>query len=176
MKQLVLLLLAFSTSIVLAGCQTKSANQRTGITPSHRPVASDKNRGIARDLEAAFNQHGQVVKATVNPAVVDEHSATTDQGTRQPHQTISVMATDRTLIKTLKACQQAVEDHSASQEQQLYLAGIQETIEIAAKRLVGQDTVQFGYPLDGNNTALIANAQRDHNIIKPIEVIPADLE
>lgn len=118
-------------------------------------------------LEKQFNSdNDKIVTVDVKTDVVDDQSKD-----NKPHEEIKVVVKDKDTIEKLKTDKNAIDNDNASDDQKMYIAGIQDIISDAAKKLNNNaDTITFGYKMDADNTMLIAGSSRTKDFVKPVEI------
>lgn len=169
MKKLYSLSAIALLSIGLVACNnSKDSSTKSSTTQ----VGSSANRKLAKDLDKQFNTDGQkVVKATVETDVVDDQSVTDIKGNQKPHEVINVNVIDKETADKLKTDKTAIDDGSATTDQEMYIAGIQEIISKEAKKLSNEnDTIKFGHKTDADNTDVYALSSKTKDVIAQVTV------
>ncbi|RRK09783.1 hypothetical protein D1831_10765 [Lactiplantibacillus garii] len=165
-------LVLLSTGLLSACHQSaspSSAKHSTATARRSTKSVTANNRKIAQHVAREFNKNGQAVTVRTATEVIDDQSKKVN-GKSVPHQEIRVLITDKQVLKAVKEAKTAVSNQTASTDQKMYLAGIQETITKAARELKGQDTLTMGYEEDADNTVLVAASMKDKDLIKPVEI------
>ncbi|MCP8855967.1 MULTISPECIES: hypothetical protein [Latilactobacillus] len=169
MKKTYLLSAIALLSIGLAAC---SNNKDSSTESTTTQVGSSANRKLAKDLDKQFNTDGQrVVKTKVETDVVDDQSKTDSKGNQKPHEVINVNVIDKETADKLKTDKAAIDNDSATTDQKMYIAGIQEIISKEAKKLSNEnDTIKFGHKIDGDNTDVYALSSKTKDVITQVTV------
>lgn len=168
MKKLYLMCAVAVLGIGIAGCtNSSSSNANNNRTKTTSTKASANNLKIAKSLEKQFNSdNDKIVTVDVKTDVVDDQSKD-----NKPHEEIKVVVKDKDTIEKLKTDKNAIDNDNASDDQKMYIAGIQDIISDAAKKLNNNaDTITFGYKMDADNTMLIAGSSRTKDFVKPVEI------
>ncbi|QGG59099.1 hypothetical protein [Loigolactobacillus bifermentans] len=165
MKKFILICATGLLGIGLAGC-SNSSNQSSDSSAKTESVASKNNVKLAKDLEKQFNKDGKVATTKVEPEVVDDQSKD-----NKPHEEIKVIITDKALIKTITADEDAIRNDTATDDQKMYIATLQEMISKEAKKLDNtKDTISLIYKMDDQNNYQIAGSSKTHDFVKLVEV------
>lgn len=175
MKKVALFAALVGLSLTLGACSSSNSNKDSADSSKKTSVVKKEktaNEKLADQIAKEFNTDGQkLVEASVDKDVIDDQSKTDKDGNAKPHEVIKIMVTDKDTIKKLKAAKEAVDSNTASDDQKMYIAGIQDIITKNAKKLSNSnDVVSFGYAMDADNTALIASSMKDKDIIAPVEI------
>ncbi|KRM98794.1 hypothetical protein [Loigolactobacillus rennini] len=168
MKKLYLMCAAALLGVSAVGCtNNNSSNANNNRTETTSTKASANNLKITKDLEKQFNSdNDKIVAVDVKTDVVDDQSKD-----NKPHEEIKVTVKDKDTIEKLKTDKNAIDNGNASDDQKMYIAGIQDIISNEAKKLNNNaDTITFGYKMDADNTMLIAGSSKTKDFVKPVEI------
>lgn len=147
--------------------QTSTATSTTTTQSSEQGTdfSSSKNTAVLADLESKFNTDGvKAVTVTPETDVVDDQAET-------PHEVITVQAVDEETRKNLMAVDQANEQDAMTDDQKMYLFGIQQIVSDAAKNLAGEnDSIKFTYLDDDNNSIVLAYSTKTADVIPLTEI------
>lgn len=159
MKKVAMFLSIALIGITLVGCSSNSSQ-------SSKPEGSANNRKIAKSLKSEINSDGKVGTVKVETEVTDEQSVD-----NKPHEVVSVVVTDKTVKDELKADEDALDAGTATTDQSMYVAGMQDIISKAAKKLDNnKDTVEMKYEIDSDNFRAVALSMKDKDIIAPVTI------
>lgn len=173
MKKMITIGVTALAALSLAACgnsnsKDSSSSSKASIT---KVAASSTNQKIAKDVAKEFNTNGEkTVKTTVETNIVDDQSKKDKNGNQVAHQEVKIMVQDKSTISKLKKDKAAIDNGSATSDQKMYIASIQDIITKAAKKLNSTDTIIFGYEEDNDNIVLIAKSMKSKNIIKPVSI------
>lgn len=168
MKKLYLMCAVAVLGIGVAGCtNNNSSNSNDNKTEATSTKASANNLKISKSLKNQFNSdNDKIVTVDVKTDVVDDQSKD-----NKPHEAIEAIVKDKDTIEKLKTDKNAIDNDNASDDQKMYIAGIQDIISDEAKKLNNDaDTITFGYKIDADNTVLIAGSSKNENFISPVEI------
>ncbi len=167
MKKIIAVLCAATLAVTLTACTNSSKSSNSKNTESAVAKGSASNRKAAKELAKQFNTDGnKAVTTKVETNVVDDQSKD-----NKAHEVIEVTVVDKDTINTLKKDKSAIDKGTASSDQKMYVASIQDIITKQAKKLNNNnDTIQFGYKEDSDNTILIAGSSKAKDFVTPVTV------
>lgn len=125
---------------------------------------STKYKSIVKDIKKQFNKDGKAVTVKVKKGVVDSEQ-------QKKHSVVKVTIKSAELKKNVKSAQNAIDDGSATTDQQTLIYGIQKVISDEAKKLKNKkDVVTFDYKLSPDNYRTIARSSKTKDIIPLVDV------